>query len=50
LTAPPMRRTDTLETVDSLAIGLEMPTMTTDNSRNSDDGDGFVTSLLANNK
>ncbi len=47
LTAPPTKRTDTLETVDLLALGLELPTMTTDNSRNSDDG--FVSSLPTNN-
>ena len=46
LTAPPTKRTDTLETVDSL--GLAIPTMTTDNSKNYDDD--FVTSLLTNNE
>ena len=50
LTAPVTKRTDNLETVDLLALGLAIPTTTTDNSRNSDDGDGFVTSLLANDE
>ena len=43
---PPRKRTDTLETVDSL--GLAIPTMTTDNSKNYDDD--FVTSLLTNDE
>jgi len=45
LTAPPTKRTDTLETVDSL--GSAIPTMTTGNSKNDDDD--FVTSLLLTN-
>jgi hypothetical protein len=50
LAAPLMKRTDTLKTVDSLALGLAIPTTTTDNSSNSDNGDGFVASLLANDE
>ena len=46
LTAPPMKRTDTLETVDLL--GLAIPTMMTGNSKNDDDD--FVTSLLLTNE
>ena len=46
LTAPSTKRTDTLETVDSLRLAI--PTTTTDNSRNY--GDDIVTSLLTNDE
>ncbi len=46
LTAPPTKRTDTLETVNSL--GLAIPMMMTGNLKNDDDD--FVTSLLTNDE
>ena len=46
LTAPPTKRTDTLETADLLELAIL--TMTTDNSKNYDDY--FVTSLLTNDE